>query len=109
MAEKCSSALLAALELLQEECEGKKGVYKGVGDGVMIYIPEEAIKEFEEKTGHEFGNPLAPGTEEYEKALETCVKESIWAEKLAEKFLGPDVPREAKEALKRKLCASLLT
>jgi len=106
---RCRSALLAAMELLQEECAGEKGIYKAVVDGVLVYIPEEFIREFEAKTGHKFGNPIAPGTPEYDKAIEVCVRESIWADKLARKMLGEDAPKEAIEALKRKLCASLIT
>jgi len=105
---RCVSAMLAALELLQEECGGQ-GVFKPVSGDIIIHVPEEFIKEFEEKTGHKFGNPLTPGTEEYEKAIEVCVKESVWADKLAKKMLGPDAPPEAIEALKRKLCEALLT
>lgn len=109
MKDRCTSALLAAMELLQEECAGQKGVYKGVGDGVLVFVPEDFIKEFEAKTGHKFGNPLAYGTQEFEKALEVCVKESEWADKLARRMLGEDAPPEALEALKRKLCERLLS
>jgi len=106
---KCVPALLAALEILQEECGGEKGIYKPVGDGVIVYVPEEFIKEFEAKTGHKFGNPLEPGTNEFEKAIEVCVRESVWADKLARRMLGEDAPKEAIERLKRKLCEELLT
>lgn len=107
--ERCRSALLAAMELLQEECSGEKGIYKSVGDGVLVYVPQEFIREFEAKTGHKFGNPLTVGTPEYEKAIEVCVRESLWADKLARKMLGEDAPPEALEALKRKLCERLIT
>lgn len=94
--------------MLQEECESRKGVYKMFGDEVIVHIPEEFIKEFEEKTGHKFGNPIEIGSPEYEKALEVCVKESVWADKLAKRMLGADAPKEALEAFKRKLCENLL-
>jgi len=106
---KCRAALLAAMELLQEECEGVKGKYIAMGDGVMVYIPKEFMDEIEQKTGHRVGNPLTPGTEEFNKAINTCVKESVWADRLARKLLGEDAPKKAIESLKRKLCERLLT
>jgi len=106
---RCISAVLAAMELLQEECGGEKGVFKPVASDLIVHVPEEFIKEFEEKTGHKFGNPLTPGTDEFEKAIEVCVRESIWADKLAKKLLGEDAPPEAIERLKRQLCEKLLT
>ena len=104
---RCSYAIMAAMELMREECGGG-GVFKVLDDGLLIYIPDEFIKEFEEKTGHKFGNPLTPGTEEFEKALEACMH-GKWARNLVEKMLGEDAPEEAKEKLLRKVCMGLLT
>ena len=102
----CSSALMAALELLQEECKGKKGVYKVAGDGIFIYVPEEAIREFEEKTGHKFGNPITD-EELRKKAIEAC-KKGTWARHLTERFVGPEAPEEVKEAVAEKICRGLI-
>jgi len=105
---RCTSALLAALETIQEECSGSKITVKPVSGEIVMLLGEDVIREIEEITGHKLGNPLTPGTEEFEKAVEACVERSVWADRLARKFLGEDAPEEAIRAMKRKLCESLL-
>jgi len=103
---KCTPALLAALELLQEECKGEKGVYKAIADGVIIYVPEEFIKEFESSTGHKFGNPIVD-EDVRRRAIEAC-KRAPWARHLAEKMVGVGAPPEVLEMMAEKLCRGLI-
>ncbi len=105
-ANKCKNALIAAIEVINEACAGERGIFKAVDDGIILYIPESEKSELESEIGHKIGNPLTG--EELERAVESCMR-GRWAIKLAEKMLGPDAPKEAVEALKRKLCIGLLT
>lgn len=105
----CSIAERVAAELIMEKCYGKKGTPKVVGEGMIVYVPEDFIREFEASTGHKFGNPIDENDKDtLEKAIESC-KRSAWANRLADKMLGPGAPSEARELLLEKLCYGLLT
>jgi len=105
---KCPMAMLAALELLHEECEGEEaGTFKFLVDGLIVYIPKEFIEKFESETGHKFGNPIVD-KELREKAIESCMA-APWASRMVEKMVGIDAPEAVKEAVKRKFCERLIT
>jgi len=106
--DKCISALLAALEVLRETCNGEEGTYKPLGNDLIVYVPHQELRAIEARAGKPI-NEIDQGTSEWEKALEVCVRESIWADRLARKMLGPDAPPEAIERLKRRLCEELLS
>jgi len=100
-AKKCKNAVMAAAEIIaQEACEGGTMVSIPIGDGVLIWMPDEAIKEI----GY---SPHSPQTsEEVERAIESCMK-SRWATNWVKAFLGPNAPTDAIEAFKKSLCEKL--
>jgi len=106
MVNKCRNAMLAALEVLQEACGGDRGVYKAIGDGLIVYVPSEFLEEYERITGHKLGNPVTD-EELRRKAIEAC-KRAPWARHLAEKMVGVTAPEEVKEMVAEKLCRELI-
>ena len=98
---KCVNALLAAMELIREECAGEKGAYRALTEELWVHVPKEFMEEFERATGHKLGNPI---TDEKlrKEAIEACMR-AAWATRLAEKMVGAEAPEEVKELMKRKL------
>jgi len=94
----CKRAIMAAAEILAEHaCADGTMVTIPVADGLMIWMPEEAIKEI----GYA---PHSPETEEeIQKAIEACMK-SEWMENWSRALLGYDVPKEVLEQFKRRMC-----
>jgi len=95
---KCKNAIMAAAEIVsQEACEGGTMVTLPVGDGLLIWVPEEAIKEI----GYSPHSPATP--EEIEKAIKSCM-ESRWAENWARAFVGETAPLEVLNTVKKAIC-----
>ena len=66
---KCKNAIMAAAEILsQEACEGGTMVTLPVGDGLLIWVPEEAIKEI----GYSPHSPATP--EEIERGITKIIE-----------------------------------
>ena len=103
---KCRNAMLAALEVLHEACGKDEGVYKAIGDGLIVYVPKEFLEEYERITGHKLGNPITD-SDIKKRAIEAC-KHAPWARHLAEKMVGYDAPQEVKEMVAEKLCRELI-
>ena len=102
---RCKNAMMAAMELIQEECKGEKGVFKTIGDGMLIFVPEEFMKDFEATTGLKFGTPIKD-SEVRERAIQRCM-EGTWAEHWAE-AVAPGASPEVKNIIKRKICEGLI-
>jgi len=100
---RCKVAMQAAMRLINEEC-GDAGVYKTVGDGVMVYLPKSAMEDIQKATGKRFGEPLTDS--ERQKAVEACMR-GEWANHWVNS-IAPDASPEVKNMLKRKLCESLV-
>ena len=102
---KCKTAMMAAMELIQEECKGNKGIYKTLSDGMLIFVPEEFMKTFEAETGLKFGSPIND-EDTREKAIQACMR-GAWAEHWAES-VAPGASPEVRDIIKRKICEGLI-
>jgi len=65
--DECRNALIAAMNVLSEECKGKGSIIKVGPEDTLLYVPEEV-----ERLREEAGNPV---TEEEAKEL---MEESPW-------------------------------
>jgi len=100
-AKKCKNAIMAAAEILsQEACGGGTMVTLPINEGVLVWVPEEAIKEI----GYSPHSPTSP--DEVEKAIQSCIN-SRWAENWAKAFVGETAPRETIEAVKKSVCEKM--
>lgn len=97
---KCRNSVLVALEQIGEACGPKAGAYKAIAEDMIVYVPEEAIKEM----GY---SPHSPETEEErKKAIEACMK-GDWAKSWARKIVGSEAPEEVVERAAKKACEGL--
>jgi len=104
---RCVNALLAAMELIREECAEEEGTYRALTEDLWVHVPKEFMEEFERATGHKLGNPITDENLRKE-AIEACMR-AAWATRLAEKMVGAEAPEEVKEMMKRKLCERLIS
>ena len=102
----CKSAVLAAMELMHDNCGQDKGVMRGLSEDVYVFVPRSAIEEIEKLTDHRFGNPITDSTAR-EKAIEACMK-ATWANRLADKMVGAGAPEEVRKQVLRRLCEGLI-
>lgn len=96
----CARATMAAIEVVQEQCDGDEGTVKEVANGIFAYVPSDAADDFD----FDLNSPETP--EEREQAVQSCMG-SEWAEGIAEGFFGPDPPVEAMDDMKRRVCEGL--
>jgi len=96
---RCRQAIEAASSILSEEtCDDGEFASVNVGDGTLMWVPQEAKDEI----GVSLNSPETE--EERMEAIESCM-DSEWARETAEAFAGEEP--EAREAVARRLCEGL--
>ena len=98
MPDKCQRAIEAAASILSEEtCDEGAFAELDVGDGALVWVPEDAL---------EYSTSSPEGEEEVQEAIESCMK-GDWASNWAREVVGHGAPKEVVEETKRKLCEGL--
>lgn len=98
----CTAARLAALDLMNEKCEGKKGEAVLLSEDTAVFIPEEAVEEI----GYGPHSPETP--EEREEAIKACMR-GTWSREWAESVVGTGASPEVIKRTRRELCEGLYT
>lgn len=99
--QKCSRAVAAAREVIQEACEGEGGEMVEIGDGAFAFIPDDRREEFDFDLGESRSGRDA------ERAIQSCM-ESEWSTEWADSTVGEDAPEEVREMAMRRACEGLV-
>lgn len=100
---RCSRALIAAMDVIQEECKDTFGHFIELDDGIIVYFPKEEI----DRLGHTPGNPVE-SAEKLEELVSHCVN-GTWVREWARKVLGPDATEDMIKKVAERVCRKLFT